>query len=62
MAFDGAPGRWSVETNGARATLRMTGGGRIANMEVQLIADDEVHLRNTDPGTNGATVMMQRCR
>jgi hypothetical protein len=61
-AFDGAPGRWSVEASGERAVLRMVGEGRVANLEVQLIANDEVHLRNTDQGTNGAVMIMQRCR
>jgi hypothetical protein len=61
-AFDGAPGTWSVTGPSADGTMiQMEGEGRIANMEVTLIAQDEVHLRDTDPGTQGNTLYLQRC-
>lgn len=62
VAFDGTSGSWSVTGPSADGTMiRMEGPGRVANMEVTLIADDEVHLRDTDPGTGGKTLYMQRC-
>ncbi len=61
-SFDGAPGTWSMQGDSSDGTmLRMEGKGQLANMEVTLIADDELHLRDTDPGTGGNTLHMQRC-
>lgn len=62
VAFDGTDGTWSVTGPSADGTMiRMEGADRVANMEVTLIADDEVHLRDTDAGTGGQTLAMQRC-
>ena len=62
VAFDGTSGSWSVTGPSSDGTMiRMQGPGRIANLEVTLIADDEVHLRDTDPGTDGETLYLQRC-
>jgi hypothetical protein len=62
VAFDGTSGSWSVTGPSADGTMiRMEGPGRVANMEVTLIAQDEVHLRDTDPGAGGKTLYMQRC-
>jgi hypothetical protein len=61
-AFDGAPGNWSITGESQDGSmLRMEGEGRIANMEVTLVATDELHLRDTDPGTGGKTIYFRRC-
>lgn len=62
VAFDGTNGSWSVTGPSADGSMiRMEGPDRIANMEVTLIADDEVQMRDTDPATGGQTLAMQRC-
>jgi hypothetical protein len=60
-AFDGAPGTWTVDGGEDGAMLRMRGEDRTANMEVVLIADDEIQIRDTDAGTQGETIAMRKC-
>ena len=63
VAFDGTSGSWSVTGPSADGTMiRIEGPGRVANMEVTLIADDEVHLRDTDPGTGGKNALYAALR